>query len=544
MKIMTESGDPDFEFIDALTKLLGIKEDEVGDLIEKLEVDQLTDLVDACVVGDMKAAKAIIGAEVESDGEGDSKPNVKDDHEQMAKRLFSPKDKAKAEKSKKARILRKSETELGEDTDPAVTFNIGDACAVDGEEATVKIPAAPGDTVGVMINGELKMVDKKNVHKLEEGVLGMTGMPGLKPNSELQRIRELAGMRDGDYNEPEPAEFSEPPMTPPTEIAPPVTSAPEVPEIDMSAEPMDAGLGDDLGMDTGMDAGIEPELPDMAPEEDMPELPAMDGMPSPGSALEDAAALDTAISEIEALIPNVKISEYKTLVARLKALVSMAESAGKAALTEAQLPFGIGADFKGKAKPKGFDGEMAASAKPNDLKSRMAAFATNRRNKPMDEDKVAEDKLGAKKVSPMAKKPEPMEPKPAEDGARKTLMDYVREADEGMETIGMDRNTALKAFQTRMGPSTSAQDANKAFDAMFAAGKVKQVNGAFQMPAMSDEDFHTTMSQTGKSNVPSNGTSANTAPTDAQGKGQTSGQNTANPGANVQGAPNSAYQGR
>jgi hypothetical protein len=488
----------DFEFTGTLKKLLGLSDDQVGELIERIDVDQLTDLVDACVTGDADAARKIVGAETESaDVE-------KEDPDASMSSLLTPKDKAKAQvkKSKEQRDLRKTENELGEDTDSAIaSFNIGDTVEVDGEEATVKIPSAPGDTVGVMIDGELKMVDKKMVRKLDEAVLGMTAMPGLKPTGDLQRIRELAGLPAEDFNEP-PA-----PPAPPVAPTPAGALAAGEPPMDdhmdapMAPEaPMDDMGGDMGGMEAGMDDGMGAEPMPALPAPDASMAPPMGPMDT-GSALEDAAALDNAISEIENLIPNVKISEYKTLVARLKALVSMAESAGKAALTEAAskkvvkegpLPFVMGSEFKSKAKPKGFDGEEAKFKKPSELDKRIAAFATNRR-----QGKVGEDKVNPKTVK---------EPK-TDDKGRKTLMDYVREADEGMETIGMNRNDAMKAIQARMGPATDPQTASKTFDAMFASGHVKQVNGMFQMPAMNDQDFRTAIAQTGPSTTPTGGMS-------------------------------------
>jgi len=509
----------DFDFTSTLTKLLGISEDEVADVIEKLDVDDLTDLVDACVKGNAEAAREIIGSETEELEPQEKKGEDDKSDEPEIGDLIAPKDKLRAQrKKKKARILRKSETELGEDTAPDVVFNIGDPVAVDGEEATVKVPSGPGDTVGVLINGELKMVDKKSVHPLNEGVLGMTAMPGLKPSGDLQRIRELAGLPADSMDDP----MAQPPMTPPTEV-----DAPEV------------GLpGVDAGVDAGDEAGLPPEgmddihhstdmadVPSEEPAMEMPPVgdmggdemggdmgapaPEMGGIPSPGSALEDAAALDQAITDIENLIPNVKISEYKTLVARLEALVSMAKSAGKAALTEA--------------------GDPA-------LKAKIAAFAAGR--KPKTEDKIA-SKPEFSKPAPAAKVdgPKPAAaPKVAEptvgDNVRKTLMDYVKEADEsGHETIGQNRNDAIKNLQTRMGPGTTPQAAAQAMDAMMKDGGVKQMGSAFTMAPMDDNTFKTNMAAMKKpTQSPTQSTSA-------------PGSNTTNPSANVQGASNPAYQG-
>ncbi len=488
------------DFTEILTKTLGITEDEVNELIEKLDVDQLTDLVDACIKGDTAAIKAAVGATM--DNEAEDKGEAEKSDEPEIGDLLAPKDKLRAQKNqKKARILQKSEDkELGEEQQ-SITFGFGNTVAVDGQEATVKIPSAAGDTVGVLINGELKMVDRNKVHPLEEGVLGMSSLPGLKPTGDLQRIRELAGLPAEDFNEPEPAEF--PAEQLPTEGEPVVGELPADVPMDggMDAAPMDA---------MGMDAAPEAPVPDMGAP-DMGGMPADMEAPTPaapaagpmdlGSGLEDAAALDQAISDIEGLIPNISISEYKTLVARLEALVAMAKSAGKAALTE---------------------GKKAPFVKP-------AAK------------KVAEASVGEDKISPKNKPeaaPKVVDAKPTkkdeEITGRKTLMDYVTEAaGDGHETIGLNRNDAIKSIQTRMGPGTTPQAATQAMDAMMKDGGIKQMGASFTMAPMDDNAFKTNIAATKKP----------TASPTQKPAAQNTGANTTNPGANVQGASNSAYQG-
>lgn len=480
----------EFEFTKSLKDLVGIEGDQVAELIEKLDADQLTDLVDACSRGDADEVRKIIGGEMEGKEESGS--------DEEFSPLLSPKEKLKAQAKKKQRKAQDN-NELGEDTDTVHTFNIGDTVLVDGEEATVKIPSAPGDTVGVMIDGELKMVDKSKVN-LAEGVLGMSGMPGLKPHGDpdLQRIRELAGLgRDeNSYDAPEPAEFPE--------------------EPDAMAHD-DMGAADEFG-DT-LHGGME------APGADIPALPAptaspMSAMPSTASMAppmpgamdgeeDDSVALDNAISEIEGLIPGVRISEYKTLVARLKALVSMAESAGKAALTESQ---------------KRRMAENAASEKP---KATPKGFGRG---------KYVEDKISPKDGE---KKPETKKDGD-EDVTRKTLLDYLKETD-GLETLGMNRQDALRAIQNRLGPSASPQQANQAFTAMFTSGHIKQQNGRFMMPSTDDETFRTQVAQTGPANT--GNASTQSAPTDDQGQGNMGSQGQTQQTGNNQGGNNPAYQG-
>ena len=552
MKIINEAGELDFEFTSALTKMLGVKEEEIADIIEKLSVDELTDLVDASVNGDVQAVKSIIGSETEGEDTGTSSDEPEPDN--MFKNMLSSRRSkfSKLKKSTKDRILKKSkEIEIGEDIDPNVTFNIGDTVSVKGEEATIKIPSAPRDTVGVMINGELKMVDKKNVRTLDEAVLGMTAMPGLKPNNDLQRIRELAGMRDdtSDFNAPEPAEFpNQNPMTPPSmsDDMDDVDGTDDMGMDDMGMNAMGMNaMGMDDGDDMGMDHTSSIEMPDMIDHhaEVMPTI--VTTMPSMDSGLEDAVALDNAISDIEGLIPNVKISEYKTLVARLKALVSMAENAGKAALTEGRK---ITINEEDKAKltyqkmlgshnvnkngkfhrsfPTEYDAEKYI--KKNQGKShdeldeaveestfvcgdgkrfsnmkdaldhvkrvheKTGNFISVEEKSDKTRGKTDEDHITPKSSptsSPKVEQPASMDKR--DDVTRVSLMDYVREIKENdeMETIGANRDMALKAFQAKMGPGSTPQKANQAFDAAVAAGTVQNKNGKFQMPPMTDTDF-------------------------------------------------------
>ena len=180
----------ELNFSATLEKMLGVSKEEIEKIIERLDVDELSNLIDACGKNDITKVKSIVGVTDEED-ESAEKSEKKENAEDSLRGLVLRKDDAKKIKSKKHKLQKK---ELGEEDDTAAVFSLGDEVLVDGEEATVKIPQAPGGTVGVMINGELKMVDKKTskITKVEEGVLGMTQMPG------LTRIKELAGMGRGE----------------------------------------------------------------------------------------------------------------------------------------------------------------------------------------------------------------------------------------------------------------------------------------------------------------------------------------------------------
>lgn len=517
--------DNEFEFTSALQKMFGIDEEGVADLIERLDVDELTDLIDACVRGDEATAKRILGNDTESDESDEDKKDVED--QPLNSLLMKKEHLKKARKDKKnKRILRKS-TELGEESNEGLTFNIGDTVAVDGEEATVKIPVAPGDTVGVMIHGELKMVDKKEIHKLDEGVLGVSDMPGLK------RMQELAGI---------PAASEAPPMddmgadTLDAPAAAPVPAAGEYPgnDMGMGGEMTDPALpAPDMGL-PGVDAEVDAPLPvPGAPE--VPPAP-LGGAEVPGS-LEDAAALDQAISDIEAMIPNVKISDFKQVVARLEALVALAKSTGKAALVEGKLPFGMADDFKAKDKGAPFKND---DMKKGDFKSRFDHVAKKKRPG-LDEDSVGEDRLStirkARDIVSKGGEEAPEEDPTVKDDdstsekvpGRKTLMDYMSEMDGDLETLGGNRADAVKALQARMGNGTTPQDANAAFDAMMKDGGIKQNGSAFSMKPMSDDDLKTNVSALKQPKNTNTNTNTNT-------------NSNARP-ANMQGGNNPAYQG-
>lgn len=487
----------ELNFSATLEKMLGVSKEEIEKIIERLDVDELSNLIDACGKNDITKVKSIVGVTDEED-ESAEKSEKKENAEDSLRGLVLRKDDAKKIKSKKHKLQKK---ELGEEDDTAAVFSLGDEVLVDGEEATVKIPQAPGGTVGVMINGELKMVDKKTskITKVEEGVLGMTQMPG------LTRIKELAGMGRG---EPAPLDYDEPAPEGPL----PSPESDMTDPVDAEFEPVtgpDLGGSDEIGGMGGLGADMAPEMPALpapAPAAPMAPVaaPAPDmssgAMANIGSALEDAAALDNAISEIEHMIPNCKISEFKTLVARLQGLVSMAQAAGKAALTESakyekklekhRAAKGSGTRFDSKDVDDYLMGD-------HDDDEDIAAFKGRSKFeegklKPKTEDALDTD--GDEKAEKEDKK------------ERKTLLDYVKEAEESEMTLGANPNDAMKALQARMGPKATPQDARKAFDSLRASKVVNQKGGNFTMAAMGDEDFSSAI------NAPAQGAPTKSAP--------------------------------
>lgn len=480
----------ELNFTASLEKMLGVSKDQIEEIIERLDVDELSNLIDACGKDDIEAVKSIVGVTDEQDESTEKKEEKKDE----LRGLILRKDDAKKVKSKKHKLQKK---ELGEEDDTAAVFSIGDEVLVDGEEATVKIPQAPGGTVGVMINGELKMVDKKtsNITKVDEGVLGMTAMPG------LNRIKELAGMGrspepedetlgDLDYNEPAPAGALPAPEGGMGDMTDPVDAEFEpVAGPDLGGSDEVGGMGG-LGADMGAD--MAPEVPALpappAPVASAPMTPDMStgAMSNIGSALEDAAALDNAISEIEHMIPNCKISEFKTLVARLQGLVSMAQAAGKAALTESAKKKVMEAKFtnfppRTGSHPDELDTDDFLNGDDEEDLKPYKKTKKFEEGEECDEDALDTD--GDAKAEKDAPKNE-----------RKTLLDYVKEAEEADMTLGANPNDAVKALQARMGPKATPQDARNAFDKLRASQVVKQQGASFTMATMNDDDLNAAIS--------------------------------------------------
>lgn len=192
----------DISFMEGMKNLLGFDDDKVEELLDQLDKESLLALTDAISKQDKTAAEQIIGS-FESD----------------LNSLFRAKEIRQQEKEdgKKKRVKAPEDHE----------FQIGDDVAIKtanedtGEDsfvtATVYKPKAPGNTIGVKIDGKTKMVDKDDVY-LNEMVMGMVGVP------DIARIKQLAGIQ---------VPPSIPPSTMPTGplTVPPVTMEPAEDEM-------------------------------------------------------------------------------------------------------------------------------------------------------------------------------------------------------------------------------------------------------------------------------------------------------------------------
>jgi hypothetical protein len=189
--------DDDVGFLDGLNDLLGIGRQKAEGIIAKLDGDALLALADAVSAGDADAAKEALGDAAVDEDEA-KEPGADDDAD---------------------------EPDAEDEDEDETQFNVGDAVRVGDTDGTVRLADGPHDTVGVMMKGKLKMVDRKKVVKLDEMVLGMTGMPNLK------RMQELAGIMAVPDQMPAAADVA-------AVAAPAVVSEPVVACCKQDAEPV------------------------------------------------------------------------------------------------------------------------------------------------------------------------------------------------------------------------------------------------------------------------------------------------------------------
>lgn len=189
----------DLDFMRAMQAMFGMDEEEVSDLIERLEAPDMTALTDALVNQDKTAAEQIVASA---------------NTDETVNPLFRGNlDDGQPKKKKVRRVEDDYQYKFGDDVQVTITDpETGKVRHVDG---TVYLPDGPDDTVGVKIQGKSRMVKRSRLNKLEENVIGMTAMP------ELARMQQLAGLQ------PAGADVA------PTEIA-------VSPESDTTADPCTA----------------------------------------------------------------------------------------------------------------------------------------------------------------------------------------------------------------------------------------------------------------------------------------------------------------
>ena len=156
----------DADFVDKMGSMLDIEREEIEQILAELDSDSLIELTDAV-----------------SNGENERVEDIISKNETINPLLY---------KNKKTKHKKRPTTPPKDHV-----FVIGDDVAIRVKDkngghkfvsATIYQPDAPGNTIGVKIEGKPRMVDKQNVLTLKEMMMGMTGVPN------LNRIMQLAGV--------------------------------------------------------------------------------------------------------------------------------------------------------------------------------------------------------------------------------------------------------------------------------------------------------------------------------------------------------------
>jgi|ERR1019366_1902591 hypothetical protein len=188
-------------FMERMKELLGMEPEEVEKLLDTIDADSLLDLTDAVSENDKEAAEKILSTDEEINS------------------LFT----TKQEKRKKHPVKPPHDHQFMYGDDVAIIVNKDNK--KEFVSATIYKPDAPGNTVGVKIEGKPKMVDKNKIYTLEENVMGMIGIPN------LQRMQQLAGIGISP---------SEPETGVATEVVPPAQEEPHfVPPIENTDCPVE-----------------------------------------------------------------------------------------------------------------------------------------------------------------------------------------------------------------------------------------------------------------------------------------------------------------
>jgi hypothetical protein len=225
-------------------------------------------------------------------------------------------------------------------------FSQGETVGYNGEEYPVHINNGPNSTIGLLIDGRVRMVKESEVTRIDEGILGMTKI------DPLYRLRELAGVKSNNpIVEDEPAiaiagdDFD-------IEDDTDDTMGPDMGD-DMAFDTETGDLGGDLDMGDDMDMGMETDplagsVDDMGMDDMGMDDMGMDmgGMPGDLPPTNDmmVAPMDSQayteiqdhLNNIQASLGDVKLSEYRSLIAKLEALTVQVRSMGRDYLGEAR----------------------------------------------------------------------------------------------------------------------------------------------------------------------------------------------------------------
>lgn len=240
----------DIDFIDNIKRLLGVDAKGVEALLPKLDPAVLIDLAAAVTDSNRPLVMQLIRA-------GRLK--------HMAEERL---------------ITRQRKDNPDADDGGFSTLNVGDNVTAHGATGTVKLPKAPGNTVGVMIDGSLEMIQRKDIAIVAEGVFGMSNIP------DLRRMQALAGIASPDGGV--------------------------------------AGIDADVGLPDDAD---DPAVIDLTPMRPQPQGPGLQGDGEAMAACGDQAM--ALLDQLATMLPDLRLADIKTIRKRMSDItMQMNESVG------------------------------------------------------------------------------------------------------------------------------------------------------------------------------------------------------------------------
>lgn len=180
----------DQTFMDGMHALLGMEPEEVEKILDELDADSLMELTDAISTGNKEAAQKVLSKD----------EDIND--------LFFKSN----QKKKKHPVKPPKDYEFVYGDDVAIEEYNDETGKNEFISATVYKPKAPGNTIGVKIEGKPKMVDRDRIYKLDEMIMGMTGVPN------LQRMQQLAGIASSPSDLPDEMNGNPAPIASPVEV--------------------------------------------------------------------------------------------------------------------------------------------------------------------------------------------------------------------------------------------------------------------------------------------------------------------------------------
>lgn len=159
----------DESFVAKLAALLGKETEDVSQMIGNLSIDELMAVISATEEGDSEKVSELMADQLQDTDSSDFKPSTEQSPEKSSND-FKPNE----------------EPVVDEDVENIKEYTVGEKLKYKGHDAIVKIPKGPSGTIGLMIDGDLKMIKKS---KLDNDLTESTGF-------DLSRLRQLSGLQN------------------------------------------------------------------------------------------------------------------------------------------------------------------------------------------------------------------------------------------------------------------------------------------------------------------------------------------------------------